>query len=157
MSYTAVGLFCEDVREERGNKETIVGVYSDSISVPHFPGAFKKMVVYVRLHADIDHEINELRLLLKVPGVDEEELANFDLKGLEAGREQARLRGMPYVDLITQVTVEPLNVLSEGLVEATLQVNDERTPVVALMVRQRPIPTASVPPSEQSPPAAPAS
>src|SRR5437868_4830596 len=142
MAYSAVGWFCDDVREEKSNRETIIGIYADSVSVSSFPGAFKRMVIYVRIHADIDQEINQLRLFLRVPGVDEDELANFDLHGLEAGRERARQRNMPFVDMVTQVTVEPLTVPSEGLVEATLQVNEERTLVAALLVRQRPIPAS---------------
>jgi hypothetical protein len=154
MPYNAVGWFCDDVREERGNKETIVGVYSDTVSVPSFPGGFKRMVIYVRVHADVDQEINELRLFLRVPGVDEAEIANFDLEELEEGRKAAKRRKMPYIDLITQVTVEPLKVPSEGLVEATLELNDKRTVVAAMLVRKRlSRPIASERPSEQSPPA----
>jgi hypothetical protein len=155
MSYNAVGWFCDDVREEKGNKDTIVGIYSEVATVASFPGSFKRILIYVRLHVDIDQEINELKLFLKVPKADEEEIAVFDLEDFEEGRKLARLRTMPYIDVATQVSVEPLRVPAEGLVQATLQLNDERTVVAAMLVRKRPSrPNASEPPSKQPPPAA---
>jgi hypothetical protein len=148
MPYSAVGWFCDDVREERGNKETVVGIYSDTVSVSNFPGAFKRITVYVRIHADVDQEINALKILLSVPGVDEDEIADFSLDGLREGKERAKRRGLPFVTMITQATIEPLRVPSEGLIQATLQFNDHRTVVAAMFVRQRSSPaTVSPPPS----------
>ena len=111
MPYSAIGWFCDDVREEKGNKETIIGIYSDAVTVASFPGAFKRIVVYVRIHADVNEEVNALKLLLRVPGLDEEEVADFSLEGLREAQERARGRGIPYVAFVTQVTIEPLEFL----------------------------------------------
>jgi hypothetical protein len=158
MPYSVVGWFCDDVREEKGNKETIIGIYSDAVTVASFPGAFKRIVVYVRIHADVDQEINALKLLLSVPGLEEDEISDFSLKGLKEGQERARRLGLPFLALVTQVTIEPLKVQSEGLIQVTLQLNDQRTLVAAMLVRQRSSPAnASEPPSGQSPPDAQAS
>jgi hypothetical protein len=153
MPYSAVGWFCDDVREEKGNKETIVGIYSDTVSVSSFPGAFKRITIYVRIQADVDQEVSTLKLFLSVPGVEGEgEVGIFSLDGLKEGQERSKQRGLPFITLITQATIEPLMVPSEGLIKATLQFNDHRTVVAAMLVRLRSSPSsASEPPSELSP------
>lgn len=155
MPHRAMAWFCDDVRQERGNKETLVGVYSDSVTVPRFPGAFKKVVVVVHIHADLSESLDEIKLFLRAPNTSEEEIANFDLTDFEQGRQHAVGRGMPYLLVTAQVTVEPLKIEAEGVVEMTLQINGERMTVGALLVRQ--IRRAPAPPSEQTPPATPMS
>ncbi len=151
MPHRAMAWFCDDVREERGSKETIVGLYSDSIAVPRFPGAFKKVIVVIHIHADLNEPLTEIKLFLRSPNAEEEEIADFDLSDFEQGRQHALERRMPFLLVVAQVTVEPLKVEIEGVIEAVLRINGERMTVGALLVRQIKRPLQSPPPSSDNP------
>jgi hypothetical protein len=153
MPFHAVGWFCDDVRQEKGNKETFVGVYSDTVHVGKIPGGFKRINLMVRIHVEMDINLTEIRLFLRSPNSEEAEIANFPLEGFEDARKAARERGMPFVMIGAQVTLENFKIAAEGILEAIVRVNEERQTVAAMLIRPRPInpSTASPQPSSQSP------
>jgi len=154
MPHQAIGWFCDDVRQERGNKETFVGVYGDRVTVTTFPGAFKRMTIVARIHLDVEVAVNEIKLFLRTPDGEEGEIANFPLEGMEDGRRATIERGMPYILVSAQATIEPLMISTPGLVQAFLEINGQRQILSSLVVRQRQQPnssTAAAQPSSQSP------
>ncbi|HQT83868.1 MULTISPECIES: DUF6941 family protein [Acidiphilium] len=65
-------LFCDDIRQEVGDKASYMGVYGDNISVPHFPFKFATFSIAVRslfpLHSS---EYNGI-LLIEIAGEKQE-------------------------------------------------------------------------------------
>lgn len=49
---SAIGLFCEDIRDERLGTTSLVGVLPDNVALPAFPFLFPKIAVYVRFRLD---------------------------------------------------------------------------------------------------------
>lgn len=45
-------LFCEDVREEIGGKQSYIGVYEDKVSLPNFPTMLHKLHIIVSIYFD---------------------------------------------------------------------------------------------------------
>lgn len=45
-------LFCEDVREEIGGKQSYIGVYGDKVSLPSFPTMLHKLHIIVSIYFD---------------------------------------------------------------------------------------------------------
>jgi len=48
--FSAIAIFCDDIRAEKAGTDTIVGVLPDNINVPDMPGIFPRLAVYIRLH-----------------------------------------------------------------------------------------------------------
>jgi hypothetical protein len=60
-------LFCEDVRAEKSDTATIVGVFPDNIAVPSLPGAFGKLSLYVRGAFPLDKRPASFSVRLEFP------------------------------------------------------------------------------------------
>jgi hypothetical protein len=52
FKFSAVSMFAEDIRDEVGGTQTIVGILPDNLAVPSFPGIIPKLAVYSRISFD---------------------------------------------------------------------------------------------------------
>ena len=71
---SAIGLFCEDIREEKSGSLSLIGVLGDTLAVPDFPGAMPKIGTYVRINLSTEIIINEFNINLKI---DENNIVNI--------------------------------------------------------------------------------
>jgi hypothetical protein len=76
-SINAIALFCEDVRQEVGGTVTLIGLLSDNLAVPAFPGAMPKLAVYARVHVPVDQKPKAMRFFL-CDGDSKNEIGGFD-------------------------------------------------------------------------------
>lgn len=111
----ALGIFCEDIREEAAGTITLVGVLSDNIGVPSVPGVMPQIAVYVRTVFDIDTRPEEYSVRLEVPWheqplftqlTSEAEIAN----ALDAARNE----GAPSYGLLTYAKLNPFPIQAAG-------------------------------------------
>jgi hypothetical protein len=49
-----VAFFCEDIREEKSNRHSVVGLLGDNLTVPSVPGLLPRLGVYARGRFDIE-------------------------------------------------------------------------------------------------------
>jgi hypothetical protein len=62
-----VSLFCEDIRQEKSNVDTLIGIFPDNISVAQTPGVMPKCCLYVRGHFPVAHPPAKVEVRLAVP------------------------------------------------------------------------------------------
>lgn len=55
-------IYCDDVRLEVGNKQSLMGIYSSELFVPEFPIALPKLCIVVNLVTPIDKPLKELTI-----------------------------------------------------------------------------------------------
>lgn len=70
-------LFCDDIRQEIGNKISLMGCYQSELFVPHIPTVLPKFGVYVSVWTPIDHPFKNLSV--RVLQDDETELASVTM------------------------------------------------------------------------------
>src|SRR5262245_51551583 len=101
----AMALFCEDIRREAQGRDTLIGVFSDSLRVRSFPGALRRVQVYVRIRLDPNLTYDEpISVEIDIPGED------IQIEGPQQGPvpkavveqsiKRAREQHLPYATLI---------------------------------------------------------
>ncbi|MFZ1547157.1 MAG: hypothetical protein WAT12_08655 [Candidatus Nitrotoga sp.] len=55
-------IYCDDVRLEVGNKQSLMGIYSGDLLVSEFPVALPKLCIIVNLVTSIDKPLKELTI-----------------------------------------------------------------------------------------------
>jgi hypothetical protein len=131
--YEAIGLFCEDIREEKSGKFILIGLYTDNVNVTSIPGVFSKLAIYVRIHLNPAFDIREMTLVIRAPGQQEMNIGDFDPAIIEEQRKKGTVA--PHIGLILQAVVSPFPVQAAGTIAAILKVNGEEKTVAVLNVR----------------------
>ena len=68
-------IYCDDIREEVGNKFSYMGVYSGELTVPIAPLLLSKLCVVAKVITDIDNPFESLEVrIVMVKGDDETEI-----------------------------------------------------------------------------------
>lgn len=153
---SAFAIFCEDIRREAGGRHSIIGTYSDTMEVPSFPGALRRLGVFFRIRFDVngtfdqpisvDLEVDNGEIVHETP-----EPIGRDL--LERSLAKSRERGMPYTTITGRMEVEePVHLAGPCRILALLKVGDEREVCGILNLRLKEPPSsaaasASPPPS----------
>jgi hypothetical protein len=76
---TVIAQFCDDVRQEIGNKFSLMGCYGTDLYVPSFPMTLPKLCVFVHVRTGRDQPFQRLTLRLMRGGdVLSERVANPD-------------------------------------------------------------------------------
>lgn len=65
--FSCVALFCEDVRVEASGQETLVGLFSDNLSIAELPTTMPKLAVYIRFNCTVDFTIENLSFKMILP------------------------------------------------------------------------------------------
>lgn len=159
---SAFAIFCEDIRRELGGRSTIIGIYPDSIDVPSFPGALRRLAVFFRVRFSVDGNFDEpISVDLEIDGGMVEHVSPQPVRQdmVKQAVEKARQRGLPYTSITARVQIEePVAVPGPCVIRAVLKKGDETELCGLLNIRATPASevsaTASAPPSEQSPPSA---
>lgn len=64
-----ISILCDDVRQEIGNKTSLMGIYDKDIVFGDLPALLPKLCLYVRLEG-VGTAFQECNITLKSPGVD---------------------------------------------------------------------------------------
>lgn len=68
-------IYCDDIREEVGNKFSYMGIYTGELTVPNAPVLLSKLCVVVKVITDIDDPFENLEVrIVAVKGDDETEI-----------------------------------------------------------------------------------
>lgn len=153
-----IGLFCEDMREEKSGSETLVGVLPDNINMP-IPGALAKLGLYIRFHFDPAVDPGQIFTRIVHPNGEETKLGELDAAVVKKARDDARAAGVPIAGVISRAMIGNFPVKIPGIVRAIANVGGEDITCAMLNMKALPQPTpatASAQQPSQSPAAAPA-
>lgn len=64
--WSAIAIFCEDIREEKSGQDTLVGILPDNLRVASVPGMMPKLAVYVRIHVLRAARVREVNVRLEM-------------------------------------------------------------------------------------------
>jgi hypothetical protein len=117
-----MGLFCEDVREEKAGTRTLVGVLPDNLFVGTPPSFLPKLFVYFHIHLDYESSVRSIKARIKFPGGPTVEIATFD-ELIEPVRADAKAKGMPFAGLIATGGLIPVPITQLGKIEAVVEVD----------------------------------
>jgi hypothetical protein len=149
----AIGLFCEDIREEKSQQDTLIGILPDNISVPSFPGGIPKLGVYVRIHLSAETNIGSISITLHFPNGDKMLLGGFDDKLIREQRTLSGEKKNPFIGLVSKVIASPVVFTQAGRILLVINVGGEEMICGALNVELAPNPSSSAlqQPAAQSP------
>jgi hypothetical protein len=154
--FSAVGLFCEDIREEKTGQDTLVGILPDNMTV-QVGAIIPKLCLYVRIHIDPGTELSPVSLRVLAPNDDLLGTNEFGADLVRETREKALAKAAPITGLISKLIWLGFRIREPGRLRALLRVGDEEILCGALNLQITPAPTVAEQQSEQSPAAAHAS
>lgn len=165
MKFSAVTVFCEDIREEKGGTDTLVGLLTDnlnlqgmteppsglpsgSIPVPGIP----KLGIYTRVVVPADTKLKLIVAFFTLPSGKESVIGEFDANLIEKATAEARSFGSPICTLLGKTVVAPLLIRSPGgRFLVTVRAGGEEIIAGTLNIMFAGPATASPPPPSQSP------
>lgn len=122
-SYSAIALFCEDLREEKGGSDIIVGILPDNVSFPQLPAVMPKLCIYIRIHLAPEFDPGgAIPLRLEGPGDQRIALGEVEKELIYKTKDDVKKKGAPLVGLISRVVMTPFQVLEPGRVNVVASV-----------------------------------
>lgn len=118
-------LFCDSVRDEVANTQTIVGALPDNLNVPGIPRGLPRLTLYVRIMVDVDRPPEPMTLSLIFQDGQRREIQVFGSDIVAESCAGAKAIGMPYAGILSNVTFPNFPVLMYGRLTAVLQVGGE--------------------------------
>jgi hypothetical protein len=118
----AIGLFCDDIREERSEQDTIIGIMPDNMTIGKFPSLLPKLGIYIRVHIDPQSPPSRIAAKLKTPW-DENEIGGADHALIQEAAKQSIQRGLPISGIVLKAVVSPFRMQSPGLVSLTVSID----------------------------------
>jgi hypothetical protein len=109
-SISAVVLFAEDVREEKSGQFTLIGIISDNMLVPGFPGLLPKLAMYVRVHIPVDWAINTAYIYIENDDGLRALVTQFDADMIDKAQREARSTANPIAGMMAHVVAAPFAV-----------------------------------------------
>jgi hypothetical protein len=130
-----VGVFCEDIREEKNDVLTLVGLFPDNINYriektskqggaadAHQSVWGGRICVYVRANFDPNDPVQEIKLKLILPDNEEIEIGGASPEVISRAKRQAQQKGGPLAGIISRAQLHGLPFRKPGLLrlEATI-------------------------------------
>ena len=146
---SVMGFFCEDIREEKNDIITLVGLMPDNAEgvaqgAPAKPGAtaiLPKVCMYMRINFEPQTPITNASMHLILPN-GRQKLGEVDTDFIENARRQAIARGNPLVGIVFRATAAALP-LSSGVLRLEADIDGEIYLAAALNVKLPSPPSAS--------------
>lgn len=108
--FNGVTLFCDDLREEKTEMNTLVGIYPDNVMVGSAPFAFPKLALYTRLVVTSDFDVEPIELVLMTGGDAERSLTTIPIELIEKAITDAKRDGSATAGLISRAMFAPFPV-----------------------------------------------
>jgi hypothetical protein len=137
---SASALFCDDIREEKGEKFSLMGVYSQALLVPsNFPTVIPKLCVFVDYAAKLSEDLPE-PVVAKIRFVGQERsLFETILPIVEQIRETPKVNPVgheiTYLAYRFNVIFSPLTVLAPSTLEVVFPYRGEIIEAGSLEIR----------------------
>jgi hypothetical protein len=127
-----VGIFCDDVRNEIGNKFTLVGCYGPDMLLASFPAVLPKLGILARAITPADHPFQKLTLRL---WLNSDLLGEVDVPLSEATKASEKPTDTKWLSVQAVMLASP--VLLQGPGEFRLEADTEEGAVRGSKLRAR--------------------
>ena len=131
---SVIGIFCEDIRDEKSGQVTVIGMMPDNLGVSRFPCIIPKIGVLVRIHLDINFEPIPITCSIFFPDGAEMTSAIIDKNSISKYTSDAKAVGAPFVGLIMRLVISPLKINEPGRILAIVKMDEEELTCGALNV-----------------------
>ncbi|MEY9110430.1 hypothetical protein ABH999_006626 [Bradyrhizobium yuanmingense] len=127
---TCFALFCEDIRRETGNRDTIIGVLPALTRLSKIPGEFRRFSTYFRIRLPLDHDLkNRVFITIEADGVSDAQIEDDgglpdDI--LQQAIDKAKERNAPFVEVIARLRLDDFPIIGSGQIRAIAIVGGER-------------------------------
>ena len=123
--YSAIALFCEDIRLEASGQNSIVGILPDNVNVLKIPEVIPKLGVYVRIH--LFNYDDPPSILFRLVGDEEQEfLKNYVEDHItEKAISESRQSNIGYAGIVSHVLASPFQIQQTGLIRALVAVDGD--------------------------------
>ena len=135
-------IYCDDIREEVGNKLSYMGVYTGELTVPNAPVLLSKLCVVAKVITDIDDPFENLEVrIVAVKGDDETEILSTGPIPYPADRPQLNDDSTM---LMAQMSfmMSPFQINEETIIRVKAITEREELRVTALRIRIVPPPAS---------------
>jgi hypothetical protein len=133
-TFTLLGMFCEDIREEKNGQDTIVGVLPDHIEIPRLSGSFAKIAVYLRFAFTPDSSVSNISYWIEM--LDGTKIKKeVDGKLILKAKDDSRESGHPLATIIARIRMGPVLVNNEGRFNLHASIDGDETLVSSLNVK----------------------
>ncbi|MET0482539.1 MAG: hypothetical protein ABWZ27_06430 [Aestuariivirgaceae bacterium] len=119
----AIGIFCEDIREERSGQDTIIGVLPDNLAVRTVPSNLPKLGLYIRIHFDPTLDPGDIALWIELPTDHQLHFGTMDRKITEKAIRDALALNQPVAGLISKVLINSFQIPTHGRIRAVANIN----------------------------------
>jgi hypothetical protein len=134
MTLQVVGLFCEDIREEKSGQFTLVGILPDNVNVPAPPdpqnkdskAVIPRLGLYIRVHLGFKDDPGPMTLKLILPDLSEIELGTINTELIENSKTQALANDLPFAGILQHALLQGFTIPGAGKVVAVLDSKGER-------------------------------
>jgi hypothetical protein len=133
-----VGLFCEDIREEKNDAATILGTYSDNVRVPQIPGRFTKLGIYVRINLAPEERPGPLSVVMRVPDGTEIPLGDVGEELVQKAQREAIEEENPIAGIIVCAVLPSFPVPQPGRLVVYVKEGDREIPCATLNIQASP-------------------
>jgi len=141
MSLNIIALFCEDIREEKSNAETFVGVLPSNLSVPAFPSGLPKLGIHCRFLFPVDFPDFEAEVFLRASWGQRVEMGTVGRELVAQAKRETLAINLPVASVIIKVLIVPMPLPGPGRIEIVVKRDDTESVCGAIAIR-----SASTPP-----------
>ncbi|WP_439925704.1 hypothetical protein [Nitrobacter sp. JJSN] len=134
-----LGLFCEDIRDEKSGQVSIVGILPDSIQLPpppdnkeHLTAILPKLGLYIRVMLPLEGPSGPMPVGLAMPDGTTISLGDIGTDVIAKAKSEAIANHLPLAGLIFHATMQGFQIATTGLMSAVLDCEGERN-VCAMM------------------------
>lgn len=125
MTTSCITFFCDDIREEKSGKDTLVGIYSDNLASEKFPINFHRLALYTRINLSVDEKVNEITIRITAPGGIKDELAKLEGEFIRNAQNDAKSKGSRQTGIINKAIIGSAVVSEPGRIEIVVQIDKQ--------------------------------
>jgi hypothetical protein len=115
LPFTATAFFCEDIRHEQGDTNSLVGIMPDNISgAPEYPALLPKLGIYVRINFDPNDDPGSIEMVLVRANGEEQRISKIQRQLIEKTIGEAKRDGNPVAGIITRAIIAPFPITEAG-------------------------------------------
>ena len=126
---SVICLFCEDIRQEHNDVNTIVGILPDTININAVPAVLPKLGIYVRINISPEEDPGSISLALSMPGAGADiAIGEIDQSLIARARKDAEAVGSPIAGIVSRIVFSPFEIRQPGRIKVLANIRGE--PVV---------------------------
>jgi hypothetical protein len=123
-SWHAVGLFCEDIRQER-NGQSLMAIWPDNLHVPAVPSTLPRIAVFIRIHVDPLADVGSISAVLRLFDGSENSIGGFTEENVKDTQKVSRDSDLPWAGFMLSAVAFGFPINSTGKLFLIVRVGDE--------------------------------